>query len=658
MVLVEPPTRKIVETTNPPDPGHHRDETLPEPKPPAETFARMPPPPPVTPSSATPAEGGLPPEISRQEARLRKILLQLLVVAIVLLLLGSVLVLFFGGEADPAAVPLPPGLTSTVSDEPEDRVDVETVPADDPADVPVNDMGDDRNLPVDQPGSQTTETSVEPEMIPEREDENDDNGSDAIPDGPDAKEEPPADPAEETADPRSAQERQNRLVRLLQPRRDDTAALVAIAPRLEWMLGKFQFENLPLYEVVRTLSGLIDVPVTFDLASLSTVGVSVEDRISANLENRTVRETLESLLEPRQLRFFIRNGGITIAGPPDPVEEHRFAVEDLLATIPPERLTDMLFTLVRPDFLPKPVELSAYPPIHLPGRVVSGGQVPERSASGNFNRFPYQSDDGQAVDTVPVDAGLVDAAPQDGHHGEIALFDNREIRLRGNRATADRVLKVLEMLRVLRELPQQSEMSGETLTPEAFGWDTVRRPFTLNYFRPVPLVEAVALIETNAPLIALVDYDALSQSGASIKELVSTVHCDDGTLDDALTGLLDSVEAFPLSYRIVAKNMIEISTPSDLGTPSKMSLEPHLLPLSIRTLSDPEKNDAIESFLRMIRATLEPESWQSAGNPFGGAICVDEGTKTLFVRQSQPLQRRLRRIIAEMDAEPNTPGAE
>ncbi len=53
-------------------------------------------------------------------------------------------------------------------------------------------------------------------------------------------------------------------------------------------------------------------------------------------------------------------------------------------------LLSLFFLVVMaPNFIPKPVEFSVQPPVYSPSSVVSGGQSPESSASGNFNGFQY-----------------------------------------------------------------------------------------------------------------------------------------------------------------------------------------------------------------------------------------------------------------------------
>ncbi|HBT76630.1 MAG TPA: hypothetical protein DEB39_06820 [Planctomycetaceae bacterium] len=52
--------------------------------------------------------------------------------------------------------------------------------------------------------------------------------------------------------------------------------------------------------------------------------------------------------------------------------------------------------------IPKPVQISAYPPVHTSASVVSGGQVPKSSASGNFHRFQYNKMPSQPSFPLPV----------------------------------------------------------------------------------------------------------------------------------------------------------------------------------------------------------------------------------------------------------------
>jgi hypothetical protein len=196
----------------------------------------------------------------------------------------------------------------------------------------------------------------------------------------------------------------------------------------------------------------------------------------------------------------------------------------------------------------------------------------------------------------------------------------------------EEILRFLEQLRAIRQLPQQTEWAGETLAPEAFGWDRMLEPMTLHHYRAVPLSRVVSQLESMTALTILVDHQSLHRALCSFAAVSATVQCDNGTVNDALKQSLDSVESVALSYRIIDHQTLEITTTESTRQPEKMVVEVHRYQL--------QEDETPEEMLQALRSAVEPESW-SVSEQLGDMV-IDPPSNCLLIRQSQPVQRQIR----------------
>ncbi|MDR3109323.1 MAG: hypothetical protein LBU65_06515 [Planctomycetaceae bacterium] len=208
------------------------------------------------------------------------------------------------------------------------------------------------------------------------------------------------------------------------------------------------------------------------------------------------------------------------------------------------------------------------------------------------------------------------------------------VLLNGDAATDSLVLRTLDTLRIINGSEPKSKIPRDELSPETFGWDTVQKKITLNYIKPTPLTEAFKLLEKTVSMNIVVDHRALHRSGVNLKRLTSTVFAN-GTIDDALTGLLGAAEPQALTYRIIDEHTIEVTMPDDASTQNKMSVELHRLKL----LTD----ETAEMFIDQVRTTFGQDGWEN------GAVIIQVADEYIIMRHSQPLQRELRRIIGDRE---------
>lgn len=178
----------------------------------------------------------------------------------------------------------------------------------------------------------------------------------------------------------------------------------------------------------------------------------------------------------------------------------------------------------------------------------------------------------------------------------------------------------LEMLRVVSGLPQRTSRTGEKLAPEAFGWDTMQQPITLEIFREMPLETVLELLEKKTGMRILINHAALAASPTSL--LAGTVSCENTTFDAALNAFLQSLDTpQPLTYRLGGERILEITT--EFAAQQSQTLELHRL-----TGNDAQRELGKTAFLKLMQ--------NSPTYIFYG--------DWIFVYQSQPTQRAIRHL--------------
>lgn len=366
---------------------------------------------------------------------------------------------------------------------------------------------------------------------------------------------------------------------------------IDIPQRLSIPLQKISLQDVPLYEIIRKLSALTEIPITLDVDEFRCRGIRSHTALTQQLESGTVGELLQQILQPLQLEPVIEDRQILVTVPQEEKEknlERTFDVSDLL-NIP-----------------------------------VGNGQT-----------------------TLNAD-GLAEMLRI------LVPLSNGELRVEGSALTVqarlrvlDETLRVLEQLRVIRGIPQTTKVEGEQLAPEAFCWDILVSPMTMNYYQPVPLADVLEQIETKTKLTILVDYQSLNRAMAPMNTLRCTVQCNNGTVHEALEKLLASVESVALAYRIVESGTIEITTKDTARKPEKMSIEVHRCIQESEEIKEPELESPnfADDLQKSLRSAFEPDSWYDETNPetIGlGGIFIDKTSGCVFVRQSQPVQRQIR----------------
>ncbi|MDR2757036.1 MAG: hypothetical protein LBC20_15175, partial [Planctomycetaceae bacterium] len=326
---------------------------------------------------------------------------------------------------------------------------------------------------------------------------------------------------------------------------------IDIPARLAVPLTGLQLNNTPLFKVVRLFSDLTEVPITFDFDEMRPRGIRIDAPLTAQFDAGTVGELLTKILATFELEAVIEDRQILITVSPErrnTLSERTFDITDLVEN------TKNTSEPLTPEYLADILQRLIDP------------------ANNSFIRT-----------------------------AENSLIVQSRFRL------LDETLRVLEQLRVIRNLPQQTEVTEQFLAPEAFGWDMVIAPMTLNYYQPTPLPHILSQLEESAKLHILVDHKSLHRMLSPLQPMKALVLCNRGTVHEALEKLLMSVDVASLTYRIVDYNTLEITTTDAARQPEKMSIEVH----RFTTTTD----ETPEELIRTICSALEPDSWRLPNDP-------------------------------------------
>ena len=361
---------------------------------------------------------------------------------------------------------------------------------------------------------------------------------------------------------------------------------IDIDARLALPILEANFDQQSLIEFVRDMSPLTGIPMTLDIDEMTARSLSVKTPVSGQFSEATAEEILTQTLATLDMQWIAADRQILIS-PKETADavDLTFDVSDFVERtddLTPEVLAEMVHKLV----------------------------VPEA--------------------TVAVLAGNRLGVVRGEQPSRKSLIRKR-----------DKIQRFLEQLRTVRQLPPKTALTGETLAPEAFGWDRVMEPMTLNHYQAVPLSRIIAQLESMTDLTIIVDHQSLHRALTPFASVQATVQCDRGTVSDALELSLASVDLVALTYRIVDHQTLEITTMESARQPEKMQMEVHRYEL----LSD----ETPEDIVRTLRSVVFADSWAVPEFPetrYGGDIVIDRPSSCLFVRQSQPAQRQIRFFLS------------
>ena len=375
---------------------------------------------------------------------------------------------------------------------------------------------------------------------------------------------------------------------------------IDVAQRLKLPTLSTRIDRIPFIIAVRTLSEFSGIPLTIDVPSLRLHGINIREPIRMDFGGSTVADVLLEILTKNKLTFIIEYGQITIypSEKDDPtIREIRYDITDIVRAA------------------------------EAPGQILSISDV----ANGVKNLVEPQSwsgNDSEACSISTQGTLLVVKQTAIGHI---------------------EVLRLLEQIRLVRNLPLKTQTSPNSLNAERLGWEMVRGPITLHHYTPMPVADLFASVERFTGLQILLDNRTLNEMQVPLLEIQATVNVEKGNIKQVIEQILDSVEQLELAYRIVDYDTIFITTFESAAQPENFSLESHYFG---KFLENQSGISSAEDLADTIMKTIEPKSWTKS--EIGeGAILIDPVSQTFFIRQSQPIQRVIRNWIdSQLDTIP------
>ncbi len=206
------------------------------------------------------------------------------------------------------------------------------------------------------------------------------------------------------------------------------------------------------------------------------------------------------------------------------------------------------------------------------------------------------------------------------------------------------LLVFCEKLRVARGRPIRSGRDPQQFRLESRrhqAQTVLKRTVTANFHQPTPLINVAGYLARMGEVDVLVDRVALGREGLS-DQTPTTLVAHDKPLAAALDRLAESAG---LAWRVIDPGTLQITS---RGT---LEAQPELEFYRVAALLRPGRSGP--GLAESIATRVDPTSWSEAGGP--GAICFDEPSGCLIVRQSQPAQAEIERLLDELGTQKPQP---
>ena len=364
---------------------------------------------------------------------------------------------------------------------------------------------------------------------------------------------------------------------------------INVAQRLKLPISSTRIDRVSLISTVRTLGDFSGIPLTIDVPGLRLHGINIREPVRMDFGGSTVADVLLEILTKSQLEFNIEYGQITIY----PAEKDDLTIREIRYDI-----TDVVRAAENSDQKLSVTEVT----------------------TGVRNLVQPQSwteNDSEACSIASQGTVLVVKQTAIGHV---------------------EVLRLLEHIRLARNLPLKTQTLPNLLNAERLGWEMIRGPLTLHYYTKTPVADLFEAVERFTGLQILLDNKTLNEMQIPLREMQGTVNIEKGDIKQAIEQILNSVELTELTYRIVDYDMVFITTLDAAALPENFSLESHYYGKFLANQSG--ISDAADLAETMMK-TIEPRTWSKDELGYG-AIFIDPVSQTFFVRQSQPVQRAIR----------------
>lgn len=196
-----------------------------------------------------------------------------------------------------------------------------------------------------------------------------------------------------------------------------------------------------------------------------------------------------------------------------------------------------------------------------------------------------------------------------------------------------------ERFRAARGIPLRSRFNSEKFslvsrTERAL--EALNRPVTLSFYQPTPLGKIVATISQGGPTKIVVDWAAQGVDGLATQAR-GKLRAQAQPLGAALESMLRPIG---LALRVVDAQLLEVTTQKALDQRLEVEFYP------VRELAAAGLSGA--SIMERIKGQIAKPAWSDAGGP--AELQFDSISSTLVVLQSQPAQRAIARLLAELKA--------
>lgn len=358
---------------------------------------------------------------------------------------------------------------------------------------------------------------------------------------------------------------------------------VSIKSSLNFAIAEFTItEPISLHTFLTQISAISEIPLEIDMAALASQNVTLDLPVTIATKQTTVRQLLQTVLQPHGLGFIESDQSLTIS---------YLSTED-------EKLQDV-----------------TYPVADL----VSGDQQ-------------------QATDLVNWIQSLITPgnwkSADTGY--QIKLQDN-QLRIKHLPAAQFRIFRLLARLRMARKIehpePADERTTVLSLIPRVEQAEKLlNESISVDVTRSTPLLDILTNIEQKLAVKFVLNGRTLRQSGWSPRSDVTLV-TDNETLQQSLDVLLTPME---LTIRVIDANTLEITSLEDEVARREIEFYPvsHLL----------KKNRSPEQLIQLIQQKMGTSRF--GDDQINQLILFDPTSKYLMIRESQSNHRKLSYLLS------------
>jgi hypothetical protein len=358
--------------------------------------------------------------------------------------------------------------------------------------------------------------------------------------------------------------------------------------------GEWKFLDVPIREVIETLSAKLNIDIVLDQRSLDDFGIGANapiTRVSSGISNRSF---LRLLLQELELTYVVKDQALWIT------------------TV--EYAESMLLTKVYPV-----------------GDLIH--DVDEETGPG----FDYDSLIAVVTNTVAPDSWDKVGGPSaiDGIYGSLVVSTTTDVH--------EQITSLLDTYREIVAKDKEGQTGAGPYFAESPGNATVRTrlnlPLTAKHI-DVPLPDVLDHIAAELKLPIVIDVKALDDFGIDTSAPV-TANFNAVPLQIALRRMLHELE---LTFT-VRDEVLMVTTPEQAERQLQFALYPVRDLVSYGEVDDPDTYDW-DSLIQIIESTVAPDTWSTVGGP--GDIQVLMPTATLVIPQTEDVHEQITGLLGKL----------